>query len=158
MILSLLEKLQSEVFLPREAERAVKILLYVDHKPYQKVKQIVEMGQTADRILLLAGAVERGLPLDFILEGDAAEDVCVTKSIMDALEKKVPKDLIREIRQCGLSAEAIHVITDRYRTGMSHKALRLAIKPHMDRRQVQEMMDAIVHNTYEEAEVISDPG
>lgn len=157
MVSSLLEKLQSEVFLPKEAERAVKILLYVDHKPYQKVKEIVEMGKTADRILLLAGAVERGLPLDFILEGDEAEDVCVTKIIMDALEKKVPKDLIREIRRCELGAEAIRVISDRYRTGMPHKALRLVIKPHMDCRQVQVMMEAIIHNTYEEAEVISDP-
>jgi len=157
MVLNLFEKLQSEVFLPKEAERAVKILLYVDRKSYQKVKEIVETGKTASRILFLANAVERGLPLDFILEGDESEDECVTKSIMDALEQKVPKDIIREMRRCELDAEAIRVIANRYRKGIPHKALRLAIKPHMDCQQVKVIMDAVAHNTYEEAEVISDP-
>lgn len=157
-MIDMLERLKQEVFIPDEAVRTVKILLYVENKPYLVVRDIIEKGRTNRRINLLAKAIEKGYSVDFLLDCVDSEAEDVLDSVIAALNQKVPQSLIQQMCECGLGAKAIQRITAAYERGIPIKSLQLGIQSHMDNEQVKLIMDALsLYNTHEEVAVIANP-
>ena len=152
------EKLKNEVDIPAGAERTVRILLLIENLSHESVKEIVTKGRTERRIRLLADAVKKKYPIDFVLECDDPNSEDVMESVIEAIDQCVPLWMIRQMHECNFSAASIRKIAAANVRGIAHKSLRLAIKKDMDSQQVKLIVDALsLYNTYEQVEVIADP-
>lgn len=151
-------QLASEEEIPKGAECLVRKLLYVDLVPYDTVKKIIKTSKSISDISVLSAAVSMGKSVSFMKDYLTHGDEELSMSYLDALMSKIPRDMIDQMRECGLSAYAVTQISEAYRSGVKRDGLKLCIQKGMEADQIRILlMELKQKDGFERARVLARP-